>query len=452
MNTPRVAKTKDFMKKLCHSSVNDGSIKFANVYTEDVKTTFPFKNIVLIVGLNGSGKTRLLKSIRDKKGLIEVSDYENAFYYNPSESNSKRYSESRTILKEVGITSIDDFLSQYQPMELAEDFLSALSSMLGYDFYKIERYEIEPISSNKEDYEDSNLILYAVYDIDDNSKRYTSHLSHGELYCIDLCFTFQIGFSSNNLLLDEPELYLHSFSQKQLFTFLLTMYNQEKFKQLIIATHSLDAIDYFGKENTYITYKEVDNFNLTFSSNTLMQIYDESIPTKRNFLFLVEDGFAALVLNKIISEQCFFKNINFSIIQCNGEGNIYNFIKLCKPEFNIELIPVFDGDINTKEERFLTIERKFKLPGELAPEKEIIKSIKNSQKEFTKKFNIKERVKIQQFLNFLLRNNHHDFFIELSRRTDIPLSHLKDVAFDFWANAEQESIGNFCDDFLKLIS
>ena len=222
-------------------------------------------DVVLLVGINGSGKTSLLEFIRDriqeeiyttldgKVTLIdeqgeekELLDYEVnkptvAYFKNIEDSISTKIAKA-TIIK-----YIDKFI--YEDDKRSSDVYSKIQSLIE-DILETFDMQIEFNSIDK----DRNVFFNLK---NEKNKISIDSISNGERHLINSIFNLYLNSDARNsiLLIDEPENSLHPNWQNQIIK-VYERFARENNNQIILATHSPFIVGSVRKENIRILVRE----------------------------------------------------------------------------------------------------------------------------------------------------------------------------------------------------
>ena len=288
------------------NGINNETLKLAfDKYNIVIPENYTFSNINIVIGANGSGKTRFLNAVKD----IYSSDKKiNIIYgYFPALSDRKvMFNENtlelpeNTIYESIYLDEIS-FLDFFKEIELQNekfliellDYHSQRQKLLGENVLKVlhdvffDLTEKELIAENKKIY---------IKEKSGKTETYTdaiSLFSPGELMLLYMAIFISIQQkqrSNSILILDEPECHLHP---KALTAFVKLLTGSSSFfKEIWIATHSIFLVPEFEFENivyisngtvikrTNLMYNNVmsemlesknDNINTFFSSLNLWQ-------------------------------------------------------------------------------------------------------------------------------------------------------------------------------------
>lgn len=163
------------------------------------------------------------------------------------------------------------------------------------------------------------------------------------------------------VLIDELELALHPIAINRLMEYLQKLVNEHSNLVIYLSSHSPEVIRRMRPSSLYRLNN--DNGNLTLESNCypsylIRDLYSNVTP---DFLLLVEDHLAQLVVNRVLS----MNNLRSSkLIHCVPVGGADNVLELHKELYskkilgtNTEIVSVLDGDmegkLNKEQKNFL---------------------------------------------------------------------------------------------------
>lgn len=310
--------------------------------------------ITILFGKNGSGKSKLLRTLRDSD--------KNTYHYTSPEragdithdvgimqeelTGDKRANRSQ---QNLSPTYRQEAVSRIQALQLK------IGNVTGHSGEKspVSLNEIkEFISILLPDFEFKVTDQNPPYELKrlPNGEKVTSvnHLSSGEseiltlaLDILTVCAMWEIDKQEQKILLiDEPDTHLHPDLQQHLANFLVKVL--EKYKvQMIIATHSttlLSALGYHGEDKTSIIYlnnsttdqvakkfdKVLQELSTCLGGHALMG------PLFNAPLLLVEGDDE----NKIWSQIPRYNKVKIAVIPCNGGDEVKNYQKTLEKLFS----------------------------------------------------------------------------------------------------------------------
>lgn len=234
----------DKIKEICHN------------YFVEVPDAFRFATVNIVIGPNGSGKTRFLKALRD---LYLLHDEGSVIYgYFPSLSDKKSISKSNeepiaTLFESIGSGDISfkDFFREIEQHN--EEFIQELLLHRSRRKKKIwdlvsESFRVltnKSLSFNTDgqalvEEEDGNLIPLSTM---------INRLSPGELMLFYMSIFLALredGAIGKAIILDEPECHLHPKALRAFIDLLVRQYNMGS---IWIATHSIFLVPDYQFEN-----------------------------------------------------------------------------------------------------------------------------------------------------------------------------------------------------------
>lgn len=296
-------------------------------YGIKVPSNFNFSTINVVIGANGSGKTRLLNAIKELYTLDQKLDV--LYGYFPSLSDSKVPSNASNYdLPECTLydsmymedVSFSDFFKEIEAHN--EEFIPELLEYhsqrqkkrgekalnIVYDsFFALTGKKL--INRNKEIFiknsDDSLEPLAAVLE----------KLSPGELMLFYMSIFLAIqqnGKKNKVIILDEPESHLHP---KALLSFVELLIHTHEFKEIWIATHSLFLIPEFQFENVvYICDSQIQSRTSKIYQNIFFSLLgDEDGKTKLFFSSLFQWQYCEFIA------ECFTNPTVIDFINPNDE-------------------------------------------------------------------------------------------------------------------------------------
>lgn len=124
------------------------------------------------------------------------------------------------------------------------------------------------ISIDKYDNEDEEKLSLLVRDTDFTAE--VGWLGHGLQMWLQIMWFLSFTTTENVVILDEPDIYMHSDLQRKIIRLLF----REKYKQLIVATHSIEIISEVEPENILVVDKTKSISRFTNSIPSVQKIID----------------------------------------------------------------------------------------------------------------------------------------------------------------------------------
>jgi predicted ATPase len=280
---------------------------------------------------------------------------------------------------------------------LADDFAAYFSSVLGRKYSSIR-------------FAKTNLdVTKTVGVVQVGSAQYSQyHQGAGEDATLDLMLLLQDAPAHSLVIIDEVEASLHPRAQRRLIHFLLWLARTKQI-QVIISTHSNYVIEELplearifvsrGTAGVEVFYGVSSNFALT-----RMDDYD-----KPDLYLFVEDSSAEVLLGEILR----FFNVELARVRCMPLGPadmVRNVGRLAHADsLPIQCVCVLDADQQVGDGCV-------KLPGTLAPEREIVSSVAlQAVKEFAARLGVSDASVSDALAGAQAITNHHEWIAFLSR-------------------------------------
>jgi predicted ATP-dependent endonuclease of OLD family len=433
---------------------------------KNIKIEFKYP-ITAIAGVNGVGKTTILQTIaclfhnndktyrpyrlsnakhqppyyrfsdffvftRDeenfKKG-IKIEYFFDGKSYNINRDNrwSKYERRPKKYVDYIGVSRVlpsyefstfkNTFKGNYKILDkktLDNDTKSIISNILNNPLK-----DIEEISSKKI----SNFKLNNIK-IQDELKYSNFNMGAGEEVAISLISRISLLKENSLILIEEIELGLHPLAQKGLINELMKIAFKKNL-QIIFTTHSPFIFDKLPSEARIFlkkTYQNIDIFYNAYKNLAFIELSGDSID---KLTVYVEDDIAKNILEYLLSSEITKK------IKIMDVGDKRNVIKMLSAHIHNQslgkALAILDGDVKEKdikkackdycrikpEQTEEYIEKYIlQFPGELAPEKYILKKIKENN-EFIKF--IDNSSDFEHFIQILNLEDHHSLFFEVSK-------------------------------------
>ena len=284
------------LKELFSHISADKISKTINKYHIEVPGNYQFSKINIVIGPNGSGKTRFLKAIRE---LYKADKSRDVLYgYFPALSDRKipgnkhdddlpEYTLYEAMYGE-NVTFADFFkeIEQHNE-EFIPDLLtysSRTKKERGEKAIKIIRDSFLTLTGKELLNQEKLFFVKANDGRKEPLSKALATLSPGELMLFYMSVFLAIqqnGKKDKVIILDEPESHLHP---KALLSFIELLTQTTEFKEIWIATHSLFIIPAFQFENiTYICNSSVQGRKSTIYQNIYSEILGDEEGKVRTF-------------------------------------------------------------------------------------------------------------------------------------------------------------------------
>lgn len=417
--------------------------------------------ITSICGKNGIGKTSFLRIM--EKAIAGV-EYTPALYVNnnsqgfsvsikdkgvdkifkcdsPEKLNNVEYfdpsSFSLKIIDEINISpDKNGWFNTSTPYEITGEELHFINRITGKKYSKVEVKEVDSIIDD---------VIFPYFNVTYNSVEYnTDSMGQGE-HKILVTIWKLLSLERNTILfLEEPESFICPASQKRFMDFLAYIASIKKL-HVIISTHSEHITTSQGLDSVFVLCKKGSKYSLNKCSSEYLFFNALGLNPHKNNVFLVEDEFAKLSLERIL-QKCSMDLFATSYIHSvGGESNIQMLSRHYTGEHEgINIVAVYDADqlgvINDFDEHI----SKVFLPSEnfYSPEEEVIDFIKSNWRNFCIKNSFDEDLFESEVLS--LEVDKHDFFIEACKALNgVDLRVLKIAAIDIWIENNLNMINEF---------
>jgi predicted ATPase len=392
-------------------------------------------------GLNGSGKTRLLKCIESADPVSTLDEFEiykadaRSIYISPADLVSQSIRKTNQ-LKSQG--NFEELIQAYEPFELGGDLLAKVNYVIHSNFRKISILTLEGIEGQYG--QEASSFQYCVAEKIDGVWD-TLTLSHGEIYAILMIWTMATGEGFNVVLVDEPETFLSPLAQTRLSHVLIEFSASSRSNniQVIAATHSPYILDAIGYDHSFAVSKEVGKLSIVPANKSILSSL--GITHEQKKILFVEDAKAKFLLESILDNFLPAWKHNTVVFACeNGESDLSEIYGRVIDKGEDKIFLIYDGDIIDKGVNFSDDEKKysFLLPGQKAPEDELIDAAISSLDEFVELFPGTLKDKIKASLEASNGLEHHDYFVELAKRSGVHEFFILECAFQIWLKSNRE--------------
>jgi predicted ATPase len=278
------------------------------------------------------------------------------------------------------------------PTPVSERLRQWTSTILGYDYGSIK--------SNKVRYSHQSGQVLVV---ERTGREYSeAHMGYGEgrsLYIINILETLP---QRSLVLIEEPETSLHPSAQYQFGKYLVDVAKTKR-HQILLTTHSEYLLDALPSQSLIYLHKTETGIKPIYR---LTSARAKSLMTEglhKALCILVEDACAQAILAEIIRREDHHFLRSVGIYPGGSKETIAQTVRTLK-NTGLTIAAVRDADKESSPK-----ENIFKLPGSLAPEKEILRNngVKNH-------FQSSYGISIDDFQS-RLTNDHHRWFEELAK-------------------------------------
>lgn len=329
----------DVFKNLSENDVNSVLKEFQI----DVPAEYLFSDVNLVIGKNGSGKTRFLNAI---KKLYKLSGVNVVYGYFPAitfEKGSNKENEENEKLPDYSLIDsivdnrieFEDFFKEIQNQ--AEDFFNELmfarsniqkkrnerilkaieETFLRLTGYEIKQVEKKVLLSQNGKFEALNTVL--------------ERFSPGEL--VLFYFSIFISLQSDTkkvIIMDEPEGHLHT---QAILEFLRLLKQTECFSELWIASHSLFTIPEFQFEDIiYIDNGAIVNRNSSVYQIMLKSMIGENYQRINSFFTSLEQWAYSEYIDECFEKPSVIDTVN------PGDEQVKLFVQFIKSHSSLMVL------------------------------------------------------------------------------------------------------------------
>lgn len=434
----KLASLGDMRRKLIFANPNEGATHALS--TSDGRE-LKFHLVNAFCGLNGSGKTRLLKCIESTDVISTIDEFEihksdpKSIYISPADLVSQ--SIRKTVqLKSQG--NFEDLIQAYEPFEFNQELIDQVNYVIHSNFSKISVLTLE--NTEGQHANDTETFQYSLAEKKDGVWD-TLTLSHGEIYAILIIWIMATSEEFNVFLIDEPETFLSPLAQTRLSHIFIEFSAKSKNNniQIITATHSPYILDAIGYNHSFTVSKEGGRLNIERANKSILN--NIGITHEQKKILLVEDAKAKFVLESILDNFLPAWKHDTVVFSCkNGESDLSEIYGRIIDKGESKIFLVYDGDIIDKGITFNDVEKTYSLmlPGKKAPEEELIDAVNSSLADFLEAFPDLFKRNIKANLEAVNGINHHDYFVELSKRSRVNEFLILQCAFQVWLKANHK--------------
>jgi predicted ATPase len=410
------------------------------------------KGIFALCGLNGAGKSTIISCLKDvlgievnKRDLIKINGGTvEAYIRNQQDStvfqntHTKRfrdncevennlyyvdYEQPLDILTFFEQDNLGEFLEQYEAKFFTREEIEELNYLVGKQYSSIELIEVE----------NGDLSL-PFFRVTDGLLNYDSlSMGIGEHFLFYLYWVLEKINGSGIVLIEEPETFISITSQSHLMNHIAKK-TSLKGLNLVIATHSPHIIKKIKRENICIISRYQNRVSIQRPAIEQESLITLGMELPQKGCIFVEDLLAEYFLKTIFSKKASFISYEYGIEKVNGESEITELLSFpTKQNFKYKLIGVYDGDMKLKESQLKSVVNWdfLFLPVEIEIEKEFRQALDENLEAFCSTLGIHVDTAVR-LLSRINGEEHHDWFIELSKALGKDYSVIIDVLFNFW--------------------
>jgi predicted ATPase len=413
--------------------------------------------IFAICGLNGAGKSTIIAALKDILGLkvnnqdlkkvngnnlvaqimsndelLEVSNKEELRFADFRNEEASiyylDYKQSINALDFLEQDNLEELLEQYEENILSVDLLKDINYIVGKDYDEVILVEID---------DGDDIIPFFKVKISDIE--YDSlGMGMGEHFLFYIFWVFYRIKGSGIILIEEPETFISINSQQKLMNFIAKKASKLGIT-VILASHSPYIVKRIKKENIIILSRYLNYVSITKPSideESMMSLGLE-IPQKGSIF--VEDKIAEIFLKIILSRHLSYILRDYSIEYVRGHAGITERLMFPKSEkFSYKIIGIYDGDMIEDIERIkdnLNWKYSF-LPTKDAIEIEFNKCLRENLGQFADSIEMNQ-AQIIHILSNIAGEDHHDWLLELARKSGKDIVLLLEKLYDFWISDEE---------------
>lgn len=375
--------------------------------------------VSVVAGLNGSGKTRLLRSLsgagtsnEEQFASITWSEksYDTHIYVDFFELLNRQFS--------MFAEKIEDLTESVDFAPLDNSLLAEANWVLGRKYHSVEIGEVENTQNSGSAHYRSDVVPYFRVSRSQGQVFGSEVLSRGELVCLTILWFIRTLDPKHAFFLDEPDLMLSPEASHRALTLLTNELDRRRCHALI-STHSYHLLSRIPAE--FIVFLGQDESRQVFAerpeAGSLWNRMQVDPPKK--YVFIVEDAAAREVLRLILSlmQPELLQTSELWIAQGSGEVRKAAGFPIF-PENAIRFIGVLDGDeVLQRATRQL-----MKLPGEKSPERVTLDAIDDHSADFLSDLPLARRkvveyehLDIHDQVQQLAKDLGHSNYLELIR-------------------------------------
>ncbi|ABZ94611.1 ATP-dependent endonuclease [Leptospira biflexa serovar Patoc strain 'Patoc 1 (Ames)'] len=450
------------------------SIKISGLHGfngEEIYFRFP---ICAIVGENGMGKSTILKSLACAYQSSDVTNiptyYPSTFFpetkwdtfpnveleykirngtnsvnFKAKKSQRWRFSGTKrtrnVIILDVsrvlpldstrGYTRlINTALTEISSSQISDEYRSHLSYILNRN-YTNARFS----KTNQDDTREVGILARQYGEVSQ------FHQGAGEDATLDLIKVLDTIPNNSLVLIDEVEASLHPKAQRRLIELLIKL-TRTKRLQIIVTTHSPYILAEIPAEGRLLVLDSQNRKEIIpgISVNFALSQMDEN--DHPDLYIFTEDMEAATIVYEIIKKHDNSSTILRRVLaKPVGPSNVVEILGTLKVEGRLPYmsLSVLDADKPTSNGCI-------KLPGNLAPERQIYKDLKsNNWNELENRFNVGPGILYSILDEAILLPNHHDWNEFVGNKLKKSKSHVWEILVNQWVNTclTQNEIDNF---------
>jgi hypothetical protein len=313
--------------------------------------------------------------------------------------------------------SVDEIVNGAGPRELDASLLAEVSYIVHRQYRAVTVYEVEL---------DTQVPFFEVSYGDD---RYDSRtMGAGELAALYIWWAVVRAEPDSILLIEEPEAFLSSGSQKSLANFIIAQV-VEKGLVCVISSHSAVFISPMPKECLTFFARTQAGVRSIEDQPPPVLLKEMGIEPAINVLIFVEDSLGRLLCRAILEKYDPLLSRQAHIEQRNGDGEVILALKpLVGMKAPIKFIGLFDGDLRGKVPITLEPNCTF-LPGN-DPIEAIFRNVVEKEPEGLEALTGTKNC--AAILGSLEGKDHHDWYEELGRELGLSRDQLFPHLFTLW--------------------